>query len=297
MADNTRDDDRHRGLADTAVALVAREASRVPLFALSAGLQVWERTRGLREQALRHGAVALQLAAHTPLGRFLPQPDLDDGAQDEAARIIQHARETRSTVTTTPAPKTTADKATATPTRTTAGKSTGKKAAKSAAKPAPKTTGKATKKTTPPPAAVEVGAPGAVADTVEKVAEQLSVPEPESRDELPIPDFDNVSIGSLRARLRSLSVEQLVTLREWEQAHANRLPVLTLLDNRIAKVAADAATPATGTTSSTRPDDTASANPATAAETPYPAESTAAGAQAADRAETAAEDEGGTLRI
>lgn len=82
-------------------------------------------------------------------------------------------------------------------------------------------------------------APPTPAETAEKVAEQLSVEEPHDRSDLPIPDFDNITLGSLRARLRSLSLEQLATLREWEQAHAHRLPVTTLLDNRIAKLAAE----------------------------------------------------------
>src|SRR4051794_41735464 len=78
---------RSRGLTDHALRLVTREASRLPLFALSTGLQVWERTRGLRELELRHTGEALELAAHTPIGRFLPQQVLDDGADDQAERI------------------------------------------------------------------------------------------------------------------------------------------------------------------------------------------------------------------
>ena len=53
-----------------------------------------------------------------------------------------------------------------------------------------------------------------------------------------------MTLGSLRGRLRSLSVEQLVQVRTYEKAHADRLPVVTMLDNRIAKLATDAsATP------------------------------------------------------
>src|SRR3954453_3151721 len=57
---------RSRGPPDPALRLVPREATRLPLFALSAGLQVWEHTRGLREMMLRHGGEALQVGAHTP---------------------------------------------------------------------------------------------------------------------------------------------------------------------------------------------------------------------------------------
>ena len=213
------------GLTDQALRLVTREATRLPLFALSAGLQVWERTKSIREMALRHGGEALQIAAHTPLGRFLPQPVLDDGAEDEAERIASQARQAR--LVPVVEPTRAAEKA-----RTTAEKAVTEKAA-------------ATEKaaSTPPAhevseAAREAGAPGAVTEEVEAVTAKLDVDEPESREDLPIPDFDNVSLGSLRGRLRSLSLEQLVVLREWEQAHAHRLPVITLLDNRIAKVSA-----------------------------------------------------------
>ena len=58
-----------------------------------------------------------------------------------------------------------------------------------------------------------------------------------THDDLPLPDYDHMTLGSLRGRLRSLSVEQLVQVRDYEKAHAHRLPVVTLLDNRIAKLA------------------------------------------------------------
>jgi hypothetical protein len=134
-------------------------------------------------------------------------------------------------------------------------------------------------------AAREVGAPGAVTEEVEKVAEQLHVTTPETRDELPIPDFDNISLGSLRARIRKLSVEQLIVLREWEQAHANRLPVVTTLDNRIAKLHEEAA----GTSGGGTANGSATPTDVGAAGTDYPRE--------AVQAERAAEDEGGTLRV
>jgi hypothetical protein len=253
-----------RGLADHALRLLSREATRLPLFALSAGLQAWQRTQQLRDRVLRHGGEALQIAAHTPLGRFLPTPMLDDGAEREAERIASDARQARLVPVADPpepAPRPAAHKPAA---------------KKSATKAATKT---AAKKAAVPAAAREVGAPGAVTDKVEQVAATLDVDEPETRDELPIPDFDNISLGSLRGRLRSLSLEQLVVLREWEQAHAHRLPVLTLLDNRIAKISAQE-------------------QPANGSATAYPAESApATGADAADQAEAAAEDEGGTLRV
>jgi hypothetical protein len=56
------------------------------------------------------------------------------------------------------------------------------------------------------------------------------------RDELPLPDFDHMTLGSLRGRLRTLDRAALETLRDYERTHANRLPILTMLENRIAKM-------------------------------------------------------------
>jgi hypothetical protein len=49
-----------------------------------------------------------------------------------------------------------------------------------------------------------------------------------------------MTLGSLRGRMRSLNVDQLVQIRDYEKAHADRLPIVTMLDNRIAKLASDA---------------------------------------------------------
>jgi hypothetical protein len=206
---------------------ITRRASQLPLTAISLGLQAWERSRSVRELVVRRGNEALQIAAHTPLGRLLPVRTVDDGADQEAARIVADARA--------------ATPVQSTPVQPTPVQSTPVPAPASAPEPAPAPAA-------PPPAASteaarEVGAPGAVTDEVDEIADKLHVSAPESRDDLPIPDFDNISIGSLRARLRSLSVEQLVVLRDWEQQHANRLQVITTLDNRIAKVSENSPPP------------------------------------------------------
>ncbi len=57
--------------------------------------------------------------------------------------------------------------------------------------------------------------------------------------DLPLADFDHLTVPQLRGRLRTLALVELVQLRDYEQAHAARLPVLTLLDNRVAKLLAD----------------------------------------------------------
>lgn len=65
-------------------------------------------------------------------------------------------------------------------------------------------------------------------------------------DELPLPDYDHLTLGALRGRMRSLDLPQLVALRDYEKAKANRLPVVTMLDNRIAKLATDPTAPLSG---------------------------------------------------
>lgn len=70
-----------------------------------------------------------------------------------------------------------------------------------------------------------------------QLAPEITVDEPApAHEDLPLPDFDHLTVGSLRSRLRSLDLVQLRQLHAYETEHANRLPVTTLLANRIAKL-------------------------------------------------------------
>jgi len=57
-----------------------------------------------------------------------------------------------------------------------------------------------------------------------------------AHDELPLPDYDHLTLGSLRARMRGLDAIALRQLLEYEQAHADRLSVVRMLENRLSKV-------------------------------------------------------------
>jgi hypothetical protein len=70
-------------------------------------------------------------------------------------------------------------------------------------------------------------------DVLEEVAQLPSGAELDHAD-LPLADFDHLTVPQLRGRLRTVSLPELVQLRDYEQAHAARLPILTMLDNRIA---------------------------------------------------------------
>lgn len=72
-------------------------------------------------------------------------------------------------------------------------------------------------------------------DVLEEVAQLIPGGELDHA-ELPLADFDHQTVPQLRGRLRTLELPELVQLRDYEQAHGRRLPVLTLLDNRIAKL-------------------------------------------------------------
>jgi hypothetical protein len=58
-------------------------------------------------------------------------------------------------------------------------------------------------------------------------------------DELPLDNFDHLTLPQLRGRIRALDAVELARLRDYERAHGDRLPVLTLLDNRIAALLAN----------------------------------------------------------
>src|SRR3712207_7437690 len=55
-------------------------------------------------------------------------------------------------------------------------------------------------------------------------------------DELPLPDYDHLPIGSLEGRIRSLDADGLQALLDYEQAHGNRLPVTEILTRRLEAV-------------------------------------------------------------
>jgi hypothetical protein len=52
----------------------------------------------------------------------------------------------------------------------------------------------------------------------------------------PVPGWDELTLGSIRARLRRLSEDDLVALHDYEERHAARADVLSMLQNRLTKV-------------------------------------------------------------
>ena len=75
---------------------------------------------------------------------------------------------------------------------------------------------------------------------VRLLADETAVPAaaPAATGPAPLPNYDELSVASLRARLRNLDVSQVRQLAEYERAHAARAEVLTMFERRIAKLEA-----------------------------------------------------------
>ncbi len=55
-------------------------------------------------------------------------------------------------------------------------------------------------------------------------------------DELPLPDYDHLPVGSLTSRVRELDATGVQTLLDYEKAHANRIQVVTVLGHRLTQL-------------------------------------------------------------
>jgi hypothetical protein len=78
----------------------------------------------------------------------------------------------------------------------------------------------------------------AVADAAEDPVPPAAEPAPPVAVEasLPLANYDQLSLASLRGRLRSLDVTQLRQLISYEQEHAARADVLAMFERRITKL-------------------------------------------------------------
>jgi hypothetical protein len=67
-------------------------------------------------------------------------------------------------------------------------------------------------------------------------AAQAKPPATPDQAALPVPNYDDLTLASLRARLRNLDQSQVRMLLDYEKAHAGRPDVLTMFERRIAKM-------------------------------------------------------------
>ena len=93
-----------------------------------------------------------------------------------------------------------------------------------------------------PPVTSETAAATEQTSTEPSVIPQAPAATPEaSATSLPVPNYDTLTVPSLRARLRNLDPAQLYTLIDYEKAHAGRADVLTMFERRVAKLESDGA--------------------------------------------------------
>ena len=72
----------------------------------------------------------------------------------------------------------------------------------------------------------------------EAAAAEQAAPVTEAEPGVPLPNYDELSIASLRARLRNLDAAQVKQLTEYERAHAARADVIAMFERRMAKLEA-----------------------------------------------------------
>jgi hypothetical protein len=63
---------------------------------------------------------------------------------------------------------------------------------------------------------------------------------PPHHDQLPLPDYDHLPVGSLEGRIRSLDEEGVRALLAYEESHGDRLPVVQVLRARLDQLASGA---------------------------------------------------------
>ena len=73
------------------------------------------------------------------------------------------------------------------------------------------------------------------------------------RDDLPLPDYDHLHVGSLTSRIRTLGHDDLQTLITYERSHANRVQVVAAMETRLSSLEAGAQ-PSGGDPSAPRPE-------------------------------------------
>jgi hypothetical protein len=99
----------------------------------------------------------------------------------------------------------------------------------------PEETARARDRADGPVASPGAGEPAAPAARTEAAAPEAAEPSPD----LPLANYDSLSIASVRARLRGLSLAQLGQLLEYERSHAGRADFIAAFERRITKIASE----------------------------------------------------------
>jgi hypothetical protein len=102
--------------------------------------------------------------------------------------------------------------------------------------PAPEPAAAAEPAASPEPADIGAGPAVDTAPRPADVAPEPAAPAAPGPAALPVPNYDELTVASLRARLRNLDPSQVRSLLDYEKANAGRPAVLTMFERRIAKL-------------------------------------------------------------
>jgi hypothetical protein len=86
------------------------------------------------------------------------------------------------------------------------------------------------------PAAPEATSEPETSAAAEATAGPETSASPDASSALPLANYDELSVASLRARLRNLSNDDLTLLMTYEKAHQNRPEVIKMFQNRLIKM-------------------------------------------------------------
>ena len=86
------------------------------------------------------------------------------------------------------------------------------------------------------PAAPEATSEPETSAAAEATAGPETSASPDASGALPLANYDELSVASLRARLRNLSNDDLTLLMTYEKAHQNRPEVIKMFQNRLIKM-------------------------------------------------------------
>ncbi|WP_458111786.1 hypothetical protein M1D88_16160 [Arthrobacter sp. R1-13] len=53
------------------------------------------------------------------------------------------------------------------------------------------------------------------------------------RDQLPLPDYDHIPLGTLPSRIHALDAAGIEAILDYERHHGDRLPVIQVLESRL----------------------------------------------------------------
>jgi hypothetical protein len=70
----------------------------------------------------------------------------------------------------------------------------------------------------------------------DRTPDEPAVPPAPAGETLPVPNYDQLTVASLRARLRVLDTTQVEVLLDYEKAHEGRPAVITMFERRITKL-------------------------------------------------------------